>query len=130
MVPRPKDKNVIKTKSVYRNKLDENGKLIRNKSRLVFKGYTQIEGIYFDDTFAPMSMYSSIISMISIVVEMGWSIHRMDVRTTFLNGVLEEEVYMELPQGFEVHERESHVCRLKKALYGFETSSESLVFQD
>jgi hypothetical protein len=56
--------------------------------------------------------------VISIAAEMGWKIHQMDVNTTFLNGLIEEEVYVEKPLGFEVHGRESHVCRLKKALYG------------
>jgi hypothetical protein len=56
--------------------------------------------------------------MISIAVEMGWKIHQMDVKTTFLNGLIKEEVYIEQPQGFEAHGRDSHVCRLKKALYG------------
>ena len=54
--------------------------------------------------------------MISIATEMGWKIHQMDVKTAFLNGLIEEEVYIEQPLGFEVHGRESHVCRLKKAL--------------
>ena len=54
----------------------------------------------------------------AIVAEMGWKIHQMDVKTAFLNGILEEEVYIEQPQGFEVYGRDSHVCRLRKALYG------------
>ena len=65
-----------------------------------------------------VARYSSIRLVISIVAEMGWSIHQMDVKKSFLKGVLEEEVYIEQPQGFEVHGRESHVCKLKKALYG------------
>jgi hypothetical protein len=56
--------------------------------------------------------------VISIAAEMGWKIYQMDVKTTFLNGLIEEEVYIEQPQGFEVHGRDSHVCRLKKALFG------------
>jgi hypothetical protein len=56
--------------------------------------------------------------VISIAAEMGWKIHQMNVMTTFLNGLIEEEVYIEQPSGFEVHGRESHVCRVKKALYG------------
>ena len=56
--------------------------------------------------------------MISVVAKMGWKIHQMDMKTAFLNGLLQEEVYLEKPQGFEVYERDSHVCRLKKALYG------------
>ena len=65
-----------------------------------------------------MARYTSIRSIISIAAEMGWKIHQMDVKTAFLNGFTQEEVYIEQPQGFEVHGKESHVCRLKKALYG------------
>jgi hypothetical protein len=56
--------------------------------------------------------------VISIATEMGWKIHQMDVKTTFLNGLIQEEEYIEKPLGFEVHGRKSHVCRLKKELYG------------
>jgi hypothetical protein len=56
--------------------------------------------------------------VISIEAEMGWKIHQMDVKTAFLKGLIQEEVYIEQPHGFEVHGRESHVCKLKKALYG------------
>ena len=74
--------------------------------------------MYYEETFAPIARYISIKDVISIASEMGWRIHKMDVKTTFLNGVIEKEVYIEQPQGFEVHGRDSHVCRLKKALYG------------
>ena len=65
-----------------------------------------------------MARYSSIRSVISIGAEMGWTIHQMDVKIVFLNGIIEEEVYLEQPKGFEVHGRDTHVYRLKKALYG------------
>jgi hypothetical protein len=68
--------------------------------------------------FALVSRYTSIRSIISLEASMGWSLHQMDVKIAFLNGVIEEEVYREKPQGFEVHPKETHVCRLKKALYG------------
>ena len=82
------------------------------------KGYAQKEGIDYEETFAPVAWYTSIRSNISLAVQMGWEIHQIDVKTTFLNGVIEEEVYIEQPEGFETHEQKSHVCRLKKALYG------------
>jgi hypothetical protein len=68
--------------------------------------------------FAPVAKYTSIRSIIVIASAMGWKLHQMDVKTAFLNGVIEEEVYIEQPQGFVIHGKESHVCRLKKALYG------------
>ena len=81
-------------------------------------GFSQVEGVDYDETFASVARYTSIRALISIAAEMGWEIHQMDVKTTFLNGIIQEEIYVEHPQGFEIHERDSHVCRLKKALYG------------
>ena len=82
------------------------------------KGYAQKEGIDYKETFTPIARYTSIRSIISLAAQMGWEIHHMDVKATFLNGVIEEEVYIEQPYGFEIHEYKTHVCRLKKALYG------------
>ena len=88
------------------------------KAWFVTQGFSQVEGVDYYETFAPVACYTLIRALISIVAEMGWKIHQMDVKTTFLNGIIQEEVYVEQPQGFEIHGRESHVCRLKKALYG------------
>jgi hypothetical protein len=72
----------------------------------------------YEETFSLVSRYTSIKVIISLASVMGWKIHQMDVKTTFLNGVIEEEVYKEKPQGFEVHGRKYRVCKLNKALYG------------
>ena len=72
------------------------------------------EGINYEETFVPMARYTSIMAL---ATKLGWKLHRMDVKATFLNGVVEDEVYMEQPLGFETHDRHSHVCILKKALY-------------
>ena len=82
------------------------------------RGFSQIERADYDETFAPVARYTYIQSIIDIAAEMGWRIHQMDVKTAFLNGFIEEEVYIEQPQGFEVLGRESHVCLLRKELYG------------
>jgi hypothetical protein len=82
------------------------------------RGFSQKEGEDYDETFSPVARYSSIRAIISLVASMEWNLHHMDVKTAFLNGAIEEEVYIEQPQGFEVHSRDTHVCRLKKALYG------------
>ena len=66
------------------------------------KGYAQKEGIDYEETFTPVARYMSIRSVISLVARMGWEIHQMDVKTTFLNGVIQEEVYIEQPEGFEI----------------------------
>jgi hypothetical protein len=65
-----------------------------------------------------VARYTSIITIIALVARMKWKLHQMDVKIAFLNGLIEEEVYIEQPQGLEVEDRKSHVCRLKKALYG------------
>ena len=93
------------------------------------RGFSQVEGVDYDETFAPVACYTSIRSLISIAAKMGWKIHQMDVKTAFLNGIIQEEVYVEHPQGFDIDWRESHVCKLKKDLCA-EASSSSLVFQD
>eukprot|EP00253_Pinus_taeda_P002574 PITA_02574 len=77
-----------------------------------------VEGIDYDETFSPITRYSSIISMLALSAQMGWKIHQMDVKNTFLNGLIEEEAYIEQPKGFETFDRELHVCQLKRALHG------------
>ena len=93
------------------------GVWISTRPKFVTRGFSQVEGVDYDETFALVARYTSIRALISIAAEMGWKIHQMDVKTTFLNGIIQEEVYVEKPQGFEIHERESRVCRMKKALY-------------
>jgi hypothetical protein len=118
LVPRPKNKNVIGTKWVFRNKLNEDGQVTRNKARLVCKGYTQIEGIDFEETFSPVSRMEAIRLILAYACSKRIKVYQMDVKSTFLNGELEEEVYIEQPEGFLLSEKEDYVCRLKKALYG------------
>jgi len=79
----------------------------------VARGFSQVEGIDYDETFARVSRYSSIRSILALSMQMGWKIHQMDVKTTFLNGMIEEEVYIKQPKGFDTFNRESLVCRLK-----------------
>lgn len=76
-----------------------------------------MEEIDYEDTFAPVDRYTSIHTIIALAASMGWKLHTMDVKTTFLNGEIGEEVYIEQSEGFVVHNEKSHVCRLKKALY-------------
>jgi hypothetical protein len=83
----------------------------------VARGFSQVEGVDYDETIAPVARYTSIRTMISIAAEMGSKIHQLDVKTAFMNGLIQEEVNIEQPQCFEMHGRDSHVCRLKKAFY-------------
>ena len=122
LVPRPKDKNVIGTKWVFRNKLNEDGQVTKNKARLVCKGYAQVEGIDFDETFPPVARMEAIQMFLAYACSRKIKVYQMDVKLAFLNGELEEEVYIEQPKGFPLSEKEDHVCRLKKALYGLKQS--------
>jgi hypothetical protein len=117
-VPRPEEKSVVGSRWIYKIKHVADGSVDKFKARFVAKGFSQKEGIDFSETFALVARYSSIRAVISIVAELGWQIHRMDVKTTFLNGVIEEDIYIEQPEGFEVLSRASHVCKLKRVLYG------------
>ena len=87
------------------------------------RGFSQVEGIDYDETFAPVARYTSIRTIMAIAAEMGWRIHQMDVKTAFLNDILEEEVYIEQPQGFEVSARDTRVSPAIRT----QASSSSLV---
>jgi hypothetical protein len=118
IVPRPKGKSVVTSKWIYKIKHATDGSVKKYKVRFVARGFSQVEGIDYEETFAPISRYTSIRTIIELVASMGWRLHHMDVKATFLNGDIEEEVYIEKPEGFMIHEQKYHVCRLKKALYG------------
>ena len=118
LVPRPSNKTIIGTRWVYRNKLDDKGNVIRNKARLVAQGYNQQEGIDYDETYAPVARLEAIRLLIAFASYKGFTLHQMDVKTAFLNGTLNEEVYVKQPPGFEDQSNPNHVYFLDKALYG------------
>jgi hypothetical protein len=109
---------VVTSKWLFKIKHAVDGSIEKYKARFVARGFSQKEGIDYDETFAPVARYTSIRTIISLASIMGWKLHQMDVKTSFLNGQVEEEVYLEQPKGFVVHRKESRVCKLKKALYG------------
>lgn len=92
---RPKDKNGIGTKWVFKNKMNEDGQVVRNRARSVCKGYTQIEGIDFDEPFALIAKLEAIRMFLAFSCSKGFKVYQMDVKSAFLNGDLKEEVYME-----------------------------------
>jgi hypothetical protein len=118
IVPRSKSKDVVSSKWIFKIKHVVDGSIEKYKARFVTRGFSQKEGIDYEETFAPGARYTSIKTIIALPAKMKWKLHQMDVKTTFLNGVIEEEVYIEQPQGFEVEDRKTNVCKLKKALYG------------
>jgi len=118
LFPRTNDKNVIGTKWIFKNKLNESGDVIKNKARLVCKGYAQQEGIDFEETFAPVARFEAIRMFLTLSSFQKFKAFQMDVKSSFSNGDLEEEVYIEQPDGFILRKDPKLVCRLKKALYG------------
>nr|CAD1838643.1 unnamed protein product [Ananas comosus var. bracteatus] len=118
LVERPSDHTVIGTKWVFRNKRDESGVVVQNKARLVAQGFNQIEGIDFDETFAPVARLEAIRILLAFASYMNFKLFQMDVKSAFLNGYIFEEVYVEQPPGFEKHNFPDHVFKLSKALYG------------
>ena len=117
-VPRPKRKSGVTSKWIYKIKHAADGSIEKYKAIFVALGFSQKEGINYEENFSPLARYTSIKSVLALAAVMKWKIHKMDVKAAFLNGVVEEEVYVEKPLGFETHDRESHVRRLKKSLYG------------
>jgi hypothetical protein len=118
LVPRLKNKNVIGTKWVFINKLNKDGHVTKNKEMLVCKGYTQIEGICFEETFAPNARMEVIRLILAYACSKRIKVYQIDVKSNFLNGELEEKVYIKQTEGFLQSEKKDYVCRLKKTLYG------------
>jgi hypothetical protein len=117
LVPLPRGRKAIKNKWVYKIKYDSEGKVERFKARMVVKGFSQVEGIDYHETFAPVARMSSIRLLLAIAAQLDLDIHQLDVNTAFLYGELQEEIYMEQPEGMEDLEHPDWVCRLKKGLY-------------
>jgi hypothetical protein len=113
LVPRPKDWKIVANRWVYDIKYDN-----RYKARLVAKGFTQIWGQDYHETFSPVARFESVCYITSHAALNDWEINAMDVKTAFLNGDLEEEIYMEQLEGWVVKGKEDYICLLKKAIYG------------
>ncbi|GJX46502.1 retrovirus-related pol polyprotein from transposon TNT 1-94, partial [Tanacetum coccineum] len=114
----PISQSVIGTKWVFRNKLDENGFVSRNKARLVAQGYNQQEGIDYDETYAPVARLESISILLAIACANDFKLYQMDVKNVFLNGFINEEVYVAQPPRFIDFQKPNYVYKHKKALYG------------
>jgi hypothetical protein len=108
----------VSSQWIYKIKHATNGSIKKFKERFVMRGFSQKEGVKYKDKFSLVARYDFIRVAISIILVMRWRIHQMEVKTNFLNETIEEEVYIEKYQGFEVHGRESDVCRINKSLYG------------
>jgi len=118
LVPKPHQKNIIGTKWVFRNKLNEQGEVVRNKTRLVAQGYSQQDDIDYTETFAPVARLEAIGLLLSYAVNHGIILYQMDVKSALLNKVISEEVFVKQSPSFEDLKHLDHVYKLKKSLYG------------
>ncbi|GKC06787.1 zinc finger, CCHC-type containing protein [Tanacetum coccineum] len=118
LVSQPQNMTIIGTKWVFKNKLDENSVVSQNKAWLVAQGYNQQEGIDYDETYAPVARLESIRILLAYACALDFKLFQMDVKSSFLNGFINEEVYVAQPPGFIDFEKPDHVYKLKKDLYG------------
>ena len=123
LVDLPLKCKTIGNKWVLKVKRKVDGSIDRYKARLVAKGYTQREGIDYEDTFSLVVRFASIRLVLSIVAKQDLELFQMDVKTAFLNGELDEEIYMDQPIGFVADGQEHKVCKLKQSIYGLKQSS-------
>lgn len=116
LVEIPAGRKPIQAKWVFKTKRNDNGEIVRHKARLVAKGCAQKHGIDYNETFSPVVRYASIRFLMALAIKNGYKIHQMDAITAFLQGDLEEEIFMSQPEGYR--DGTNRVCRLNKAVYG------------
>jgi hypothetical protein len=118
LVPPCSGINVIDSKWVFKLKHKPDGSIDRYKARLVAKGFKQQHGLDYDDTFSPVIKPTTIRVLLSLAVTHGWSLRQIDIQNAFLHGVLNEDVYMKQPPGFQDAHHPDYLCKLDKSLYG------------
>ena len=123
LVPRPSNVNVVGNRWVFKIKRKADGTIDRFKARLVAQGFTQTQGLDYNEVFSPVARSSTIRGLLAIANHKDWDIHQMDVKAAFLNSELDYEVFMEQPKGFIDEVNKDYVCKLKRCLYGLKQSS-------
>jgi hypothetical protein len=123
LVEPPRDVNVIRTKWVFKNKEEKDGEVVRNKSHLVAQGFSQVEGLDFEKTFAHVTHLEVIRILLAFAASNGFKLYQINVKNDFLNGIIQEEVYVRQHSGFEKLKYPDRVYKLSKALYGLKQTS-------
>uniref|UniRef100_A0A8R7JZD3 Retrovirus-related Pol polyprotein from transposon TNT 1-94 n=1 Tax=Triticum urartu TaxID=4572 RepID=A0A8R7JZD3_TRIUA len=123
LVELPNNRKSIGSKWIFKRKLNATGQVDKYKARLVAKGFTQMEGVDFVETFSPVAKFTSIRIISALTAYYDLELHQMDVKTAFLNGMLEEEIYMNQPEGFVERGNEGKVCKLNRSIYGLKQAS-------
>lgn len=118
----PEGKQPVGCKWIFNVKYKADGTIDRYKARLVAKGFTQTYGIDYQETFAPVAKLNTVRILLSLAANLDWSLHQLDVKNAFLNGDLEDEIYMEIPPGFNTNHNVNKVCKLQKSLCGLKQS--------
>jgi hypothetical protein len=123
LVTLPDGANVVSSKWVYKVKTNSDGSIARYKARLVARGFTQIAGVDYEETFAPTAKFTTIRLMLSLACSLCWPVDQADIDTAFLWAKLEEDIYMQQPPGHEDPDYPHHVCKLQRSLYGLKQSA-------
>ena len=125
LVDLPNDRKAVENKWIFKKKTDADGNVTVYKARLVAKGFRQIQGVDYDETFSPVAMLKSVRIMLAVAAFFDYEIWQMDVKTAFLNGNIEEELYMMQPKGFVDPKDADKVCKLQRSIYGLKQASRS-----
>ena len=125
LVDIPDDRKAVENKWIFKKKTDADGNVTVYKARLVAKGFRQIQGVDYDETFSPVAMLKSVRILLAIAAYFDYEIWQMDVKTAFLNGNIEEELYMMQPEGFVDPKDAGKVCKLQRSIYGLKQASRS-----
>ena len=123
LVPRPANANVITCKWVYKTKEDSEGNTVRHKARLVARGFTQVEGIDYEETFAPTAKFVTVRLIISLATSLNWAMEQADIDTAFLWSDIDENIYMQKAEGHVDPTYPDYVCKLLKSLYGLKQAA-------
>jgi hypothetical protein len=125
LVDPPSNRNAVECKWFFKKKMDTDGNVTVYKARLVAKGFRQVQGVDYDETFSPVAMFITIQILLAIAAFYDYEIWQMDFKTAFLNGNIDEELYMMQPEGFVDPKDADKVCKLQRSIYGLKQASQS-----